>query len=105
MTHLYEYFGFLLSCSDYGTGSFVKYAGVTGMYDVHKFMALDTYEVAYFIEQVGLSATSFGVSSDDVVAVGVQLTNTFGHRCTPAKAVLRREKPELQAICIEVSSP
>jgi hypothetical protein len=40
------------------------------MFEVHRFMALDAYEVQYFIEQVGLAALSFGVSADDAEAVG-----------------------------------
>ena len=45
------------------------------MYEVHKFMALDSNEVGYFIEQVGLSAKSFGVAEEDgkvAVLVGTQ---------------------------------
>lgn len=74
------------------------------MYEVHKFMALDAAEVGYFIQQVGLAASSFGVSDDDVTAVGQSLTEVFDHRCSAPTAVLPDAKSELQAICIAVSS-
>ena len=75
------------------------------MYSVHKYMALDAAEVGYFIQQVGLSATSFGVTPAEVKAVGETLQKTFGQRCAPAAAVLPGEQKELQAVCIAVSMP
>lgn len=36
---------------------FDAYTGHASMYEVHKFMALDPYEVGYFITQVGLAAS------------------------------------------------
>ena len=74
------------------------------MYTVHKYMALDSYEVSYFIEQVGLAAASFGVSKLDVIWVGAQLSLWFGMKCAPERAILPKEKPELQSICIAVSA-
>ena len=40
-------------------------------------MALDAFQVGYFITQVGLSAVSFGVAQADVEAVGMSLNNLF----------------------------
>jgi hypothetical protein len=88
----------------YGKDGFSKYTGVTSMYEVHKFMALDPFEVGYFIQQVGLSAASFGVSKEDVQFVGDTLSTVFDHKCAPAMAVLPDAKAELQAICIAVSA-
>lgn len=73
------------------------------MYELHKFMALDEKDVGYFITQVGLSAASFGVTDEDVTAVGKALQATFGARCSRPVLGPQSEKPELQAICIEVS--
>jgi hypothetical protein len=73
------------------------------MYDVHKFMALDAYQVQYFIEQVGLSAASFGVATEDVEAVGHALQGLFGVKCAPKTSVAPSWTPELQSICIAVS--
>lgn len=73
------------------------------MYETHKFMALDEKDVGYFITQVGLSAASFGVSEEDVAAVGMALQTTFGMRCSPPVLGPQSAEPELQAICIEVS--
>lgn len=103
LTHLYEFFGALLGCSQYGKSGYPAYAGHTNMYEVHKFMALDQYEVGYFIQQVGLSALSFGVTKDDATAVGEALTKTFDRRCSAPAAVLPNATAEPQAICIAVS--
>ena len=75
------------------------------MYSVHKYMALDSAQVGYFIEQVGSSAASFGVTAADIKTVAESLQKTFGQRCAPAAAVLPGEKKELQAICVAVSLP
>jgi len=36
LTHLYQYFGALLGCSQYGKGAFPAYQGFGSMYQVHK---------------------------------------------------------------------
>lgn len=74
------------------------------MYQVHKYMALDEAEVSYFIQQVGLSAASFGVADSDVAAVGKALTDAFGYRCAPPASIPATATPALQAICIAVSA-
>ena len=101
--HLYSYFGTLLGCSNIGENAFPAYTGELSMYEVHKFMALDAYEVGYFIQQVGLSAASFGVTASDVNVVAIALQHTFGYRCSKPAAPLPKTKKELQAICIAVS--
>lgn len=103
LTHLYEYFAVLLGCSKFGKTS-MPYAGDTSMYQVHKFMALDNAEVGWFIEQVGLAASSFGVSSSDVAAVGSALQSTFGYRCEPPASIPPSAPAQLQSICTEVSA-
>src|SRR5271163_1287309 len=81
LTHLYQFFGTLLGCSKIGTPDFPTYAGDKSMYEVHKYMALDAF-------QVGLSAASFGVAQADVEAVGMSLNNLFGYKCArPATVV------------------
>jgi hypothetical protein len=52
LTHLYKFFAALLGCSIFGN-TVKPYNGFNGMYEVHKFMALDAAEVGYFIQQVG----------------------------------------------------
>ncbi|PWN35970.1 uncharacterized protein FA14DRAFT_184804 [Meira miltonrushii] len=84
VTHLYEFFGTLLGCSDQTqNGPFMTYQGVQSMSQVHRFMNLDETEMNYFIEQVGMSATSFGVSDADAMTVGNSLNKTFNYRCAP----------------------
>ena len=36
LTHLYQFFGILLGCSDVGTTGFPQYGGDTSMGNVHK---------------------------------------------------------------------
>lgn len=105
MTHLYQFFGALLQCSEYGMGAFPAYMGEASMYDVHKFMALDDAEVTYFITQVGLAAASFGVTESDVMAAGTALMSLFGKRCAPATTVIPAQGAALQAICTEPDCP
>ena len=102
--HLYSFFGSLLGCSDIGQDGFPAYDGHTSMYDVHKFMYLDAFQVQYFIQQVGLSATSLGVELADVQYVGNALQSFFGYKCAPETSVLIGKPKELQSICIAVSS-
>jgi hypothetical protein len=63
-------------------------------------MHLDSDEVGYFVEQVGLSAASFGVSNDDVTAVGTLLNNMFNVKCAPAVSLAPGADKQLQSICI-----
>lgn len=105
LTHLYEYFGYLLGCSEYGMGAFPAYAGHASMASVHQFMDLDAYEVGYFIEQVGLSAASFGVATADVEAVGMALNALFGYKCAPPVTVIPAQGAVLESICIAADCP
>lgn len=102
LTHLYQFFGTLLGCSKIGTPDFPTYAGDKSMYKVHKHMALDAFQVGYFITQVGLSAASFGVAQADVEAVGMSLNNLFGYKCGRPATVVLSQGPQLQTVCIEV---
>ncbi|GAM91249.1 hypothetical protein ANO11243_092960 [Dothideomycetidae sp. 11243] len=105
LTHLYQFFGALLGCTDYGMTGYPAYAGVGSMYEVHKFMDLDANQVGYFIEQVGLSAASFGVTTDDVTAVGKALTGLFDVRCGPNTTVIPANGALQQSICIAADCP
>ncbi|KAF3937835.1 hypothetical protein ABW19_dt0207079 [Dactylella cylindrospora] len=105
VTHLYQFFGALLQCSTYGSTGFPAYRGDPRMYEVHKFMNLDPMEMGYFIQEVGLSAASFGVEEADIMAVASALDNTFNRRCAAPAAVLPSASPALQAICINTACP
>ena len=58
---------------------FPNYMGDPSMARVHKYMALDSAEVGYFISQVGAAATCLGVSSSDVSYVAGVLMQYFGY--------------------------
>ncbi|KAI1324426.1 hypothetical protein F5Y16DRAFT_307634 [Xylariaceae sp. FL0255] len=105
LTHLYQFFGSLLGCSEQGMPGFDAYMGHPSMYEVHKFMDLDEAELGYFITQVGLAASSFGVADSDVQAVGTALNSTFGYRCSAPATVIKAQGPQLQAICIADDCP
>ncbi|KAK8107610.1 uncharacterized protein PG998_009623 [Apiospora kogelbergensis] len=105
LTHLYQFFGSLLGCSQQGMPGFDAYTAAPSMYKVHKFMDLNKYEVGYFIQQVGMAAASFGVAEDDVKAVGTALNTLFGYRCAPPATAIKAQGPQLQSICIDGSCP
>ncbi|KAK1976585.1 hypothetical protein LZ30DRAFT_734242 [Colletotrichum cereale] len=105
LTHLYQFFGALLGCSQYGMTGFPGYTGFASMYEVHKFMDLDVNEVGYFIQQVALAAASFGVAQDDIKTVGTALNQLFGLRCSPAATAIPEQGAQLQAICIADTCP
>lgn len=62
-------------------------------------MNLNEYEIGYFITQVGLSAVSFGVATEDVTAVGQALAKLFAYRCAPETVVIPSQGAHLQSIC------
>ncbi|KAG9962681.1 hypothetical protein KCU61_g4363, partial [Aureobasidium melanogenum] len=102
MTHLYQYFGALLGCSATG---FPSYAGFGSQASVHRFMDLSAAEVGYFIEQVALAASSFGVSQDDIATVGKALNSIFNVRCAPPTTVIPAQGAQLQSICQDETCP
>ncbi|KAH7409685.1 hypothetical protein BKA64DRAFT_732296 [Cadophora sp. MPI-SDFR-AT-0126] len=105
LTHLYEYFGSLLQCSQQGTSAYPAYSGDGSMYEVHKFMNLDPNEVGYFITQVADAAASFGVSAEDLAPVGMALNSLFGYRCSPPTTVIPAQGAQLQSICAAEECP
>ncbi|KAF7550492.1 hypothetical protein G7Z17_g5666 [Cylindrodendrum hubeiense] len=105
LTHLYQFFGSLLGCSEQGMAGFDAYKAQSSMYKVHKFMDLDYYQVTYFVTQVGLAAASFGVAEDDIKAVAMALNSIFNVRCAPATTAIKAQGAQLQSICIDKSCP
>lgn len=68
-------------------------------------MDLSAAEVGYFIEQVAMSAASFGVAASDLMVVGTALNSLFGYRCAPETVVIPSQSAQLQAICIDDTCP
>ncbi|KAL1613236.1 hypothetical protein SLS60_001468 [Paraconiothyrium brasiliense] len=98
LTHLYQFFGKLLGCSAYGSMGFPAYAG-HDMASAHAFMNLDPSEFGYFVQQVGMAATSFGVTEDDVSSVAMALQKLFGYKCSPPTTVIPEQGATLNSIC------
>lgn len=96
LTHLYQYFGALLGCSATG---FPAYAGFGSQASVHRFMNLNSAEVGYFIQNVGLAAASFGVATDDITVVATALETIFDVRCAQPTTVIPAQGAQLQSIC------
>lgn len=105
LTHLYEFFGTLLGCTQQGMAGFDAYGGNPSMYSVHKFMDLGEAELTYFITQVALAAKSFGVADADITTVGTALTNAFGMKCAAPVEIVKGSGPQAQAICIGTGCP
>ena len=108
LNHLYQIFGSLLGCSMMGPSAmskFPSYQGDPSMWDVHRFMRLSHNQMGYFIEQVGMSASSFGAAKADVDMVGAALTKVFDYQCSPPYALASDVPADLQSICIGTGCP
>lgn len=68
-------------------------------------MDLSPSEFGYFVTQVGLAATSFGVSEEDVSTVATALQKLFGYRCSPPATVIPEMGPTLNSICQNEKCP
>lgn len=68
-------------------------------------MNLDSRQVGYFITQVGLAASSFGVAPADIATVATSLTELFDYRCAPETEVIKGQGKELQSICVAEDCP
>ncbi|MCJ1232749.1 hypothetical protein MMC14_000703 [Varicellaria rhodocarpa] len=68
-------------------------------------MDLNAAQVGYFITQIGLSAASFGVSTEDVDGAGLALAKLFGYRCSPPTTVVPAQGPQLQSVCLADDCP
>jgi hypothetical protein len=96
----YIYFGNLLGCSGLQTRD---YAGITSMYEAHKFMYLSLPELSYFVSQLALAAESIGFNREDVDIITTSLLQMFGQRCSPTLDALEGQRPAKQAICTDES--
>ncbi|KAL9104416.1 MAG: hypothetical protein Q9163_000621 [Psora crenata] len=105
LTHLYSYFGILLGCSQIGKDGFPGYAGDSSQTKVHKFMDLDSNQIGYFITQVGLAASSFGVTNADITAVATAVGDAFNMKCALPTIVDPSQGPQLQSICLADDCP
>jgi len=102
-THLYEYFGIILGCTD---ASFPQYSGSASQAQVHRFMDLPAPAMHYFIHNIYDAAVSLGVAGPDLVthvgdaiSIGIALDNIFNKRCSPAQKIAPYQPAELQDVC------
>ncbi|KAI8903631.1 hypothetical protein EDD86DRAFT_250344 [Gorgonomyces haynaldii] len=78
LTHLYSFFGGAIGCSD---KQFPPYTGNPSMLETHRFMNLDANQLAFFTQQLGLAAKSFGVADADIAIIANVMNTVFNVRC------------------------
>ncbi|KAI8903632.1 hypothetical protein EDD86DRAFT_250345 [Gorgonomyces haynaldii] len=78
LTHLYSFFGGAIGCSD---KQFPPYTGNPSMLETHRFMNLNANQLAFFTQQLGLAAKSFGVADGDIAIVANVMNTVFNVRC------------------------
>jgi hypothetical protein len=77
----------------------------TNLYQIHKYMALDPFEVGYFIEQVGLAAQLVGLTPKEANTLTTALGEGVTYRCRPAVVLFKGGVPGPQSICTDSSCP
>jgi hypothetical protein len=77
------------------------------MYEVHRYMDLDRYQMGFFIELCVSSMKSLGISAADADLFGDTLTSLFDFRCSPPALIPKEPAagPELQSVCIAENCP
>ncbi|KAM0256086.1 hypothetical protein ACHAQJ_005173 [Trichoderma viride] len=105
VTHLYQYFGNLINCTQQGLPAFPAYAGAASMYQVHKFMDLNYAQNKYFIDQHVVAAQSLGMSVADTEIIGNHLYDVFAVRCGGPTSVVKPQGPQLQSTCLTSDCP
>ena len=71
----------------------------------HKFMNLEYNQLGYFINQLSLSATYHGVSSQDADTFRTQLNSRYNVRCAPAITLNPAAPPQLLSLCQNPTCP
>lgn len=76
------------------------------MYEVHKYMDIDKYEMNFFTEQIVTAVASVGFEQPDIDFTNSSLYATFANRCSPPTTVIPADAgPQLQAICVAGNCP
>lgn len=71
-----------------------------------RYMDLDTYETAFFNEQITLAVASLGFEQPDIDYTNTSLATVFGHRCSPPTVAVPPSAGErLQSICVAPDCP
>lgn len=68
-------------------------------------MALDPYDLGYFIEQVGLAAQSVGLTLAEATAVTNDMAQGLTYRCRPLSALVPGGIVGPQSVCTDSSCP
>ena len=98
IAHIAQYMGVILGCD---SKHFPKYKGNASQAQVHRFMALTSVEIHYFIHNIYDSALTSGVTQPDGIIIGTALDNMFNKACSPPKVIAPYQPAELQNMCYD----
>ncbi|KAL6703093.1 hypothetical protein ACN47E_010230 [Coniothyrium glycines] len=71
----------------------------------HKFMGLEYNQLGYFINQLSLAATHFGVSTQEAETFRTTLNSRYNVRCAPAVSFNPSSPPQLLSLCQNATCP
>lgn len=71
----------------------------------HKFMNLEYHQLGYFINQLSLAATHFGVSAQDADTFRNSLNSRYNVRCAPAVSFNANSPAQLLSLCQNPTCP
>lgn len=71
----------------------------------HKFMNLEYHQLGYFINQLSLAATHFGVSPQDADTFRNSLNSRYNVRCAPAVSFSTNSPAQLLSLCQNPTCP
>ncbi|KID96224.1 hypothetical protein MAJ_07837, partial [Metarhizium majus ARSEF 297] len=98
-SHWYVTFGKVYQCSNASVFVAKEYAPFTPAY-VHKFMNLNSTEVAYFIDQLMLASKYYNFSDADAQQLAATLNTKYNNKCSPPD-----DNGQLNSVCYADSCP
>ena len=94
-----------MGCSTIGSVNFTSALQKTSLYEIHKYMALDPFELGYFIEQVGLAGQLVGLTADEAEGIQNKMDQSLTYRCRANSALFPGGIVGPQSICTDKSCP
>jgi hypothetical protein len=85
--------------------SFTSVLNKTSLYEVHKFMSLDPYDLGYFIDQVEGAARVIGLTAGEAAAIKQEMSSSLTFRCKPKVAITPGAPLGPQSICTNKDCP
>ncbi|KAJ8113734.1 hypothetical protein OPT61_g4203 [Boeremia exigua] len=82
-----------------------KTNGPVSLAYAHKFMNLEHHQLGYFINQLSLAASHYGVSSQDASTFRTTMNSRFNVRCAPGVSSNPSSPPQLLSLCQNETCP